>query len=617
MKSFIKNILSILKGAKFIESIQNGLLIWYLLNGLVVSILPFISIYMSSLIITGLSTGVNLNTLIVYVVTTICITFILTLVNALSTQMIEVKNNEFQKRIELAKARKMSEIDYSLIEDTNTHKMLRTIEEIDNFRGGTYRYFQKLPLLIQGLCSVIFASILTWEVFITTGYSGSGYIMSFVCSPISSILVLFFIVISVIIYMWSGKGTIKASHSYSKKTRSFNSKIIYLCQQYLFSYQAGKDVRVYNQINMISNELLNMTEQKNKVNLEYTNQVVYYTSFNFISSGILSAIIYLYVGIKALSGLFSIGLVVRYIGGVFQFSQGLNNFLGAYSELKANVPLMQSYYDFFDLPSVMHTGTDTIDLDSDEHTIEFKNVSFKYPGSEIYVVKNLSFKLENGKRYAIVGMNGSGKTTMIKLLCRLYDPQEGHILLDDKDIRQYDYNNYLDFFSVVFQDFKLFSMELAQNIAANYRYNEEKVKSALTKSGLEERFKSFKNSFDTVLYKDFDNDGVEISGGEAQKIALARAVYKDSPYVILDEPTAALDPIAEQEIYNKFDQIIDGKNAIYVSHRLSSCRFCDEIIVFHKGEIVQMGSHENLVNKDGIYKELWQAQSQYYIKNFI
>ena len=222
-------------------------------------------------------------------------------------------------------------------------------------------------------------------------------------------------------------------------------------------------------------------------------------------------------------------------------------------------------------------------------------------------------KFEIGKRLAVVGMNGSGKTTFIKLLCRLYDPTEGEILLNGIDIRKYNYAEYMNIFSVVFQDFKLFSLTLGENVASGSRIDREKVIDCLNKAGFSGRLAEMPNGIDTYLYTDYEKDGVNVSGGEAQKIAIARALYKDSPFIILDEPTAALDPIAEAEIYGKFDEIAGDKTAIYISHRLSSCKFCDEIAVFHEGAVIQQGTHASLVaDESGKYYELWHAQAQYY-----
>lgn len=247
------------------------------------------------------------------------------------------------------------------------------------------------------------------------------------------------------------------------------------------------------------------------------------------------------------------------------------------------------------------------------YEIEFRDVSFQYPGSDNWALRHVNLKFHVGSRLAIVGENGSGKTTFIKLLCRLYDPQEGQILLNDVDIRKYRYDDYLRLFSVVFQDFQLIAQPLGANVAGSMAYDRDRARKALLDAGFGERLAAMEKGLDTMLYKVLSEDGVDISGGEAQKIAIARALYKDAPYIILDEPTAALDPIAEAEIYGKFDEIVGDKTAIYISHRLSSCKFCDEIAVFHAGNIVQRGSHDELVaDEGGKYRRLWTAQAQYY-----
>ncbi|MCH5258629.1 MAG: ATP-binding cassette domain-containing protein [Lachnospiraceae bacterium] len=262
----------------------------------------------------------------------------------------------------------------------------------------------------------------------------------------------------------------------------------------------------------------------------------------------------------------------------------------------------------------MYKGRLPMEKRSDnQYQIEFKNVSFRYPGREDWALKDFSLKLTVGEKLAIVGMNGSGKTTMIKLLCRLYDPQEGEILLNGVDIRKFKQADYLSLFSVVFQDYVLFPFQLGENVAINREYEANKVGTCLEDVGLRDRLADMENGIQTYLYKDYDDNGVEVSGGEAQKIAIARAVYKDAPFILLDEPTAALDPKAEYEIYTNFDKITGDKTAIYISHRLSSCRFCEKIAVFHEGRLIQTGTHEELLkDRDGKYYEMWNAQAKYY-----
>ena len=284
--------------------------------------------------------------------------------------------------------------------------------------------------------------------------------------------------------------------------------------------------------------------------------------------------------------------------------------------MRNNAAFLKLTFEFLDIPNRMYQGSLTVEKRMDrDYEIEFCNVSFQYPGSDAYALRNVSIKFRIGERLAVVGQNGSGKTTFIKLLCRLYDPTEGKILLNGIDIRKYDYDEYMSVFAVVFQDFKLFSYPLGENVAAKINYDPALAERCLIDSGFGERLQEMPNGLNTYLYKDFCKQGIEISGGEAQKIALARALYKNAPFIILDEPTAALDPMAEAEVYSSFDKIVGNKTAIYISHRLSSCRFCDHIAVFDNGQIVQRGSHEELVaDISGKYHALWHAQAQYYDK---
>ena len=331
-------------------------------------------------------------------------------------------------------------------------------------------------------------------------------------------------------------------------------------------------------------------------------------------SVVLTGVVYLFVCLKAWGGAFGVGSVTQYVGAITNLFQGISKLLQTMGDIRTNAGFLETSYEFLDIPNNMYQGSLTTEKRSDrQYEIEFRDVSFKYPGSDTYALRHVNMKFRVGSRLAVVGMNGSGKTTFIKLLCRLYDPTEGQILLNGIDIRKYNYDDYINIFSVVFQDFQLFALPLGQNVACSAQYDKARVIDCLDKAGFSHRMSSMPKGLDTLLYKDLDENGVEVSGGEAQKIAIARALYKDAPFIILDEPTAALDPIAEAEIYSKFNDIAGDKTAIYISHRLSSCKFCDEIAVFHDGAVIQQGTHETLVaDEDGKYYELWQAQAQYY-----
>ncbi len=324
--------------------------------------------------------------------------------------------------------------------------------------------------------------------------------------------------------------------------------------------------------------------------------------------------VYLFVCLKAWAGAFGLGAVTQYVASVSRMAQSVGKLVGALGDLRNNAPFLELNFAFLDIPNKMYQGSLTVEKRRDrKYEVEFRDVSFRYPGSKTYALRHVSIKFEIGKRLAVVGQNGSGKTTFIKLLCRLYDPTEGVILLNGIDIRKYNYAEYMQIFSIVFQDFKLFAMKLGENVAVKTAYDEERVKDCLEKAGFGERLAELPDGLETYLYKKLSEKGVDISGGEAQKIAIARALCKDSPFIVLDEPTAALDPLAEAEIYAKFNDIAGDKTAIYISHRLSSCKFCDEILVFDEGRVVQQGTHAALESDvGGKYHELWHAQAQYY-----
>ena len=332
------------------------------------------------------------------------------------------------------------------------------------------------------------------------------------------------------------------------------------------------------------------------------------------TSAIFTGLIYVFVCLKAWAGAFGVGSITQYVSAVTSLSRNVSSLVEALGDMRCNATFLQTTYQFLDIPNSMYQGSLSTEKRSDrQYEVEFRDVSFKYPGSEIWALRHVSMKFKVGNRLAVVGENGSGKTTFIKLLCRLYDPQEGQILLNGIDIRKYNYRDYMNVFSVVFQDFQLVSQPLGANVAGSMEYDREKVEKCLIDAGFGERLENLRSGLDTYLYKNFAEDGVDVSGGEAQKIAIARALYKDAPFIILDEPTAALDPIAEAEIYSKFNDIAGDKTAIYISHRLSSCKFCDEIAVFHEGAVIQQGRHEELVaDESGKYYELWHAQAQYY-----
>lgn len=312
----------------------------------------------------------------------------------------------------------------------------------------------------------------------------------------------------------------------------------------------------------------------------------------------------------------SVSEFLLYFTAVGNFTTWVTGILKGFGELHQFSLELSSVRGYIEAPEPFRMeGGKAIEPDTSlPYTLELRDVSFRYPNTETWALRHVNMKFQVGSRLAVVGENGSGKTTFIKLLCRLYDPTQGEILLNGIDIRKYSYRQYIDLFSVVFQDFQLLAFPLGQNVAAAVEVDKGRAASCLEMAGFGKRMAALPQGLETPLYKEFDESGVQVSRGEAQKIALARALYKNGLIIILDEPTAALDPVAEMEVYENFDKIVGDKTAVYISHRLSSCRFCDDIAVFDHGHIVQQGSHDALVEAPGKYQELWHAQAQYYAK---
>ena len=330
-----------------------------------------------------------------------------------------------------------------------------------------------------------------------------------------------------------------------------------------------------------------------------------------------NGVAYVYLIAMALNQGLPASQFLLYFTAIGGFTTWITGILAGFSTLNKQSLDLSAVREFLEVPELFRfEDGKPLKAEKIPYEIELRNVRFRYPGAEQDTIHGLNLTIRAGEKLAVVGLNGAGKTTLVKLLCRLYDPTEGQILLNGIDIRKYKYEDYLQVFAVVFQDFQLLAFPLGQNVAASQNYDRERAEKCLRMAGFGERLDSMPEGLDTCLYREFDEKGVEVSGGEAQKIALARALYKEAPFIVLDEPTAALDPIAEYEVYSHFDELVSDKTAIYISHRLSSCRFCDEIAVFDHGQVVQQGSHDSLLaDEDGQYAKLWHAQAQYYEKH--
>ncbi len=374
-------------------------------------------------------------------------------------------------------------------------------------------------------------------------------------------------------------------------------------------YQTGKEIRIFRMQPVI------MRKAKDKLVTEgkkLLDRIARYEAMGDGIGDILFELVlfgfYIFVGLQTVEGTLSIGSFVIVTGAIKELLTGLQKT----AVLVGNLEDIRPQAELYDI--IMRGYEEKRDSNgkSVDHmdTLELRNISFSYKNSESPVLQKIDLSIRDGEKIALVGRNGSGKTTLIKLICGLYQPDSGEVLINGCNVVEYDKESLQNLFSVVFQDFTIFSLPLGENVAVSEKYPSEKVQKALESVGFTDKY-----DLNTVLFQDCYPDGVELSGGEKQKVALARALYKSSDLVILDEPTSAMDPYAEMELYTKFNEIIGEKAAIFISHRLSSCRFCDRIWVLDEGRIVQAGTHEQLVaDQTGLYYSMWNAQAKYFVE---
>lgn len=508
----------------------------------------------------------------------------------------------FDLEEQLLIARKIAQLDYVMVESDEIHNLCQRIRrETQNDRKNLNQIREDIPGLIGAFITIFMGIGLVWDSIVRVA-AGNRSAWLLLLLPVG---------------IWVSAGcAVKIEALYL----ACQDKISEAClhrdryMDYLENYENGKETRIYGLGHLMLSRMMK-AHDFTAVGLEEDarKSLPYNTAMN-LSETVSDVLLRCIFACAAVAGRISVGSVI-------QCRDSVNNMMCACQEvgfilssMYGNSKYLERYFSFLDLKGEMKTGCIPVEKRMDgAYRIEFEHVSFRYPGSSSYALKDINLKFEIGEKLAVVGMNGSGKTTFIKLLCRLYDPTEGRILMNGIDIRRYEYEEYLRLFSVVFQDFKLFSFTLGENVAVAEEYGEKEAVQALEKAGLTEFLEKQPKGLSTVLYREFDPKGLEISGGEAQKIALARAVCKGAPFVLLDEPTAALDPLAEYEIYKRFNDLVADRTTVYISHRMSSCRFCGDIAVFHEGRLIQRGSHEELIEqKDGKYYELWNAQAQYY-----
>lgn len=525
--------------------------------------------------------------------------------------ILRVMEGELVSKMRQAIVEHCMTLDYEVLERKETLEMIQRAGDSINSGGGIRNFYNNLTSFIEYLITIITSVVVLIPLFVPVTKKVSG-LTGFLNGWYSGLILMCIILVSVVFRYLLARRRSRIEQKQFEKNIDLNREFGYFFN-IIFRYRTGKDIRLYRMQDRILNGL-----SENAKGIENNGKWMMKglrpdSIWKNAVSYILLLSTYVYVGLKVICRLISLGNVMKYVTAITRMSDSLGSIMESYNALHIRGKYVSYYYDFLNIRNEKYEGTLPLEKrDDNEYLLEFKDVSFHYPNQKDMVLSHVSMKFTVGEKMAIVGPNGAGKSTFIKLLCRLYDPTEGEILLNGIDIKLYDYEEYMRIFSIVFQDYRLFSFPLAENVAASMEYDSEKVKRSLVEAGFEKQLEKFDDGIHTNLYQ-MKEKGIEISGGEAQKIALARALYKDAAIVILDEPTSALDPVSEFEIYKRFDEMVQGKTSIYISHRMSSCRFCNRILVFDKGKIIQQGSHEQLMSQtDKLYAKLWEAQAQYY-----
>lgn len=555
-------------------------------------ILPKFLIDELVLILEGAPKDTHLHNVMLYVALICGSNLLANVMSNVAYQWRSVLEEWFNEYFEVWLAEHTMQMDFEHTEDPDALDQLnRAKEGISWYSGGVVGVLNSVYTLIGNIAVLL----------------GVSTIILVTCPLLLPVQIIGLVLIS----MFNAKNNKIEIESY-KDLAGINRIFGYFLFQ-LADFSYGKEIRLYDSAEM----MLKKTDVESRKMAGVWTTMAEKQCKNAWAMDVVNAardgISYFYIGLLALLKKITVGDFSMCITSASELYRGMLGVVQGCQDIAKRCVYANQFLKLLEYPIALSKGDKKVT--GETHVIEFSHVSFKYPRSEQYVLKDINLKITSGEHLSVVGLNGAGKTTFIKLLCRLYDVTEGEILIDGINIKEYSEEEYRKLFAVVFQDFQLFAFSLRDNIALGDTAKEDEVNRVLELSGFYEDAKKLPQGLDTMLYKSFDEKGTELSGGQQQKTAIARALYKNAPIVILDEPTAALDPVAEYDIYRSFDTLVGGKTAIYISHRLSSCKFCDRIAVFAENTIKEYGTHDELVEKkNGIYAELFAAQAQYYIE---
>lgn len=574
---------------KYIWCIEDGkkYILLKVFISILTAVLPIVLVFMPGLIINEFTEKKRIYILLIYIGITAIIPFMQNVIISSLNVYLNTLRCNFMLKVKVDFICHCADMDYESMENPDVQILKSRAEETTADSLNTFEYLSNFISAVIGV--IMCASIIS------------------VLNP----LLLIFVIIVVILNYFNNKMVSQKNYSMNLEIGKYN-RYGWPIVNYFSDLKYAKEIRLYNLKNYFIKLYRNKRIEANKLG----NQSAIYLRNSGIFGALIAClqtiVLYIYFMYQVIKSNLAVGSMTIYMGTILQFTNSLSNVATQYLNLSMLSLRVQELIKFMQIPLKNFSSGDKVPVFDLNSVIEFKNVSFKYAGSDKYALKNLNITIRGNEKLCIVGVNGSGKSTFIKLLTRLYIPSEGEILLNGVNINEYDYLSYIRLFAPVFQDFALYNISLSENIVMADNYDYERLAWAVQKSGLSSVVGNNKYGYDTIIFKWYDEAGIEPSGGEGQRIAIARACYRNGDIYILDEPTAALDPNAEYEIYTQFNNMITDKCAILITHRLSAVQLADIVAVFDDGHVAEYGTHQELYAKGGIYTEMFDKQAQFY-----